>query len=71
MIKTAGSEGPQAMTNAAILAGRHMVSRFSRRSNAMAGSTIVDDSAMIEYRADEIGGVVAYTAILCRGNMAS
>ena len=63
MIKVAGGEGANAVTNTTIFVCRHVVGRFTAGINAMAGRTIVCDRRMIDECTSETIYVMARSTI--------
>ena len=63
MIIGAGGKGARAVTNTTILAGRHVVERFTARINTVAGRAIVSDSRMIDECTSETFSVMARATI--------
>jgi len=66
MVVGAGAERTRAMTDTAVLEGRHMVGRFTACRDAMAGGAVVHDAGMVDESSGEAVGVVAHAAVFDR-----
>ena len=64
MIVAASAEGARGVANTAIFDSRHVIERFTARTNTMAGSAIVHDVGMIDECTSEAVGVMARAAIV-------
>ena len=69
MIECTRGERARRVAHTAVLAGRHMVDRFTHRSNTVAGDAVIHDTAVVKRRAEETGGVMTDAAIFGGRNM--
>ena len=63
MAERARGKCSRSVANTAVLAGRHMVDRFTDCGVTVAGSAIIHDTGVIKRRTDETGGVMTETAV--------
>lgn len=69
VIKVARCKCSRCMAGAAVLAGWHVIDRFTHRGNTVTGRTAIDDSAMIEHGPGKTFRVVTNPAVLAGRNM--